>query len=287
VDKPLAGSQTTITTALAEARERLTGLTDTPGLDARVLLANICKREKSWLLAYPETRLTENQIQEFHDKLDELASGTPLPYILGEWEFFGLAFKVNAEVLIPRPETELLVETALEWLRRNPARKRAAEAGTGSGCIAISLAVHQPGLELTATELSPAALEVAVENARRHEVEERIVFRENDLLGNMSGEFDLICANLPYIPTETLQTLAVYQREPTLALDGGEDGLDLIRRLLAQATNLLADDGLILLEIEDRQGSEAKDIAREKFPGSRVEVKLDLAGKARLLVIER
>jgi release factor glutamine methyltransferase len=194
---------------------------------------------------------------------------------------------LTPDVLIPRPETELLVETALDWFSRYPGKVRVAEAGTGSGCIAISLAVNHPDLTITATDISPQALTLARENAKLHNVSDRINFIENDLFNRMTGQFDLICANLPYIPTDTLQQLDVYQREPTLALDGGTDGLDLIRRLLDQAVDLLADRGLILLEIEDRQGEQMIRLAREKFSEAHVKVKPDLAGKPRLLAIER
>jgi release factor glutamine methyltransferase len=277
----------TISTALAEARQYLTGLTDTPGLDAHVLLAHIYQQDKSWLLAHPDAELAPEQRQKLEELLEQLVSGVPLPYVIGEWEFFALRFRLTPDVLIPRPETELLVETALEWLAQRPGEKLAVEAGTGSGCIAVSLTVNHPQLSITATDISPQALTVAQENAKRHNVSDRISFIENDLFFGMAGQFDLICANLPYIPTDTLQRLDVYQREPALALDGGTDGLDLIRRLLDQAVNLLAEHGLLLLEIEDRQGEEVMCLAQAKFPGARVVVKPDLAGKPRLLVVER
>lgn len=277
----------TISNALAEARQRLTNLTDTPGLDARVLLAYVCEQEKSWLLAHPDAELTPEQQQKLEEKLEQLVSGVPLPYMIGEWEFYALRFMLTPDVLIPRPETELLVDTALEWLAKRPGEKHIAEAGTGSGCIAVSLAVNHPQVKILATDVSPQALTVAQENAKLHNVSDRINFMENDLFNGMTGQFDLICANLPYIPTDTLKKLDVYRREPTLALDGGLDGLDLIRRLLDQSADLLADPGLILLEIEDRQGEQVIRLAREKFPESQVEVRPDLAEKPRLLVVER
>jgi release factor glutamine methyltransferase len=277
----------TISNAVADTHQRLTGLTDTPGLDARVLLAHICRQDKSWLLAHPDAALPPEQQKKLEEMLEQLINGVPLPYVIGKWEFYGLSFKLTPDVLIPRPETELLVETALERLAQHPGEKLAAEAGTGSGCIAISLAVNHPALTITATDISSQALTLARENAKLHNVSDRINFMENDLFNGMTGQFDLICANLPYIPTDTLRQLDVYQREPTMALDGGTDGLDLIRQVLDQAVDLLADHGLILLEIEDRQEEAVMRLAQERFPEAQVEVKLDLAGKPRLLVVER
>ncbi|MEN8241587.1 MAG: peptide chain release factor N(5)-glutamine methyltransferase [Chloroflexota bacterium] len=275
----------TISSSLAAAKQQLSELSDTPEIDARVLLAHICKKDQSWLFAHPESHLTGAQVSDYEASLKKVSGGMPLPYVVGKWEFYGLSFKVTPDVLIPRPETELLVETALDWLQRHPEKKRVVEAGTGSGCIAISLAAHNPKLEITATDISAAALQIAMGNAEMHQVSSQIKFQENDLLSNFPGQFDLICANLPYIPTETLQELAVYKREPTLALDGGADGLDLVRRLLDQGVSRLVEGGLILLEIEDQQGEDAALFAGEKFPGAEVTVKSDLAGKPRLLVI--
>jgi release factor glutamine methyltransferase len=271
---------------------QLAPTSNTPFLDAQVLLANILNKPRTWLLAHPEVRLTEEQQQVYSQGLARLAAGEPLPYLIGHWEFFGLDFRISPQVLIPRPETELLVEKALAWLNRHPDRRLAADVGTGSGCIAISLAVHQPDLQLLATDCSPQALEVARQNAGRHGVSERIRFHQADLLhlqepASLPAGFDLIAANLPYIPSQTLKGLAVYGREPSLALDGGPDGLDLIRRLLAQARTLLASGGLMLLEIEYRQGELARALGEANFPTAQVAVDRDLAGKDRLLVIEQ
>jgi release factor glutamine methyltransferase len=278
---------TTISTALAEARQRLSAVSETPGLEARLLLGKTLGQDTSWLLAHPEDTLSDNDYEQFNHEVELLLGGTPLPYLLGEWEFYGLTFQVTPDVLIPRPETELLVETALEWLQGHPQPTQAAEVGTGSGCVAVSLTANAPRLNITATDISPAALEIAGANASRHGVSERIKFKHNNLLSGIPGPFDLIVANLPYIPSNTLRGLENLQNEPALALDGGPDGLDLIRRLLEQAAGLLSKPGLALLEIEFRQGEQAKRLAEENFPGCTVHVKPDLAGKPRLLVIEK
>ena len=238
------------------------------------------------MLGHPEAELDEHQEQALEGALLRLTAGQPLPYVLGEWEFFGLSFALTPLVLIPRPETEQLVELALAWLNDNPDRWQVVDVGTGSGCIAITLAVNVPDLQVIAVDCSPEVLQVAQNNAHRHEVENRVLLVQSDLMNMLQGPFDLICANLPYIPTATLQNLAVYQREPTLALDGGLRGLDLIERLLNQSPSRLARGGLLLLEIETSQGSEVHALACEAFPDAEVQVLADLAGHDRVVCIE-
>jgi release factor glutamine methyltransferase len=223
--------------------------------------------------------------------LQRRITGEPLPYILGWWEFFGLEFSVSPAVLIPRPETELLVEHALAWLRtaRHQANRnmRAADIGTGSGCIAVSLASHAPGIVIVAVDISRAALEVTRNNVRHHQVEKLVQLVQGDLLGPFASQtFDLICANLPYISTPALAELTIFGREPTLALDGGLDGLSLIRTILAQARQNLAPGGLLLLEIEVTQGQAVQDLASRAFPEAAVSLHQDLAGNDRLIAIQ-
>lgn len=276
----------TLSAAMAQIRQHIAGLTDTPGLDAQVLMAYICKKDRTWVLAHPEYEINAEETLRMADVLAQIYAGIPLPYVIGEWEFYQLPFKITSSVLIPRPETELLVEYALDWLRAHPQSIRVAEAGTGSGCIAISIAVNIPGVHITATDISPEAVAVAEKNAAMHQVSERVHFQVNDLLANIPGPFDLICANLPYIPSASLRKLPVYMREPTLALDGGEDGLTVIGQLLEQASQKLAFDGLALLEIESGHPEEAKALAARYFPQAKIRTRLDLAGHHRLLIIE-
>jgi release factor glutamine methyltransferase len=264
---------------------------ETPELDAQLLLAKILSRPRSWLAAHPEARLDPQPAAALEAFARRLEGGEPLPYLLGEWEFFGLPFYVTPDVLIPRPETELLVEHAIAWLRNKSnieGRKlNVADIGTGSGCIAISLAVNVPEIRVTAADISPAALEVARRNAARHKVSDRITFLEADLFPDplLSHSYSLIVANLPYIPTETLHNLPVFGREPTLALDGGADGLALIRRLLAESPAALAPGGAVLLEIEASQGQSAYALAHEVFPKASVKIRRDLSGHDRLIEI--
>jgi release factor glutamine methyltransferase len=243
-------------------------------------------KNRAWLLAHPETELTSVQRNELEAATTRLEAGEPLPYVLGYWEFYGLNLTINAHTLIPRPETELLVEQAIEWLRTHPGQRRAADVGTGSGCIAISLATNVPDLHITATDISPKALEIAQINAQSHAVSDQIDFLQADLLHTPRSTFHVICANLPYIPTKTLEELEVFGREPTLALDGGPDGLSLIRRLLPQAVQRLPSDGLLLLEIENTQGQAAVRLAYDFFPKAQIDLLPDLAGHDRLIRIE-
>ncbi len=269
--------------ALQQARRRLEVVSESAALDSQVLLAHIMGQTKAWILAHPEALLTSGQEQNLESSLSSLEAGEPLPYVLGHWEFYGVSLRVTTAVLIPRPETELLVETALAWLSKNPKRRRAADIGTGSGCIAVALAKHLPDLKVTATDISSEALQVARANAEEHGVSERIEFIEGDLLAPLNEPVDVLCANLPYIPTSTLHELAVYRHEPAVALDGGPDGLQFIRRLLEDAPRVLTGSGLILLEIEASQGGAVIEIARAAFPAAKVEVRQDLAGHARMV----
>jgi release factor glutamine methyltransferase len=286
--------QPRIADSLNEARIRLARLTATPALDAQTLLAHLTGRNRASLLAHPQATLSPRQHEQFQAALIQLESGLPLPYLLGEWEFYGRPFTLTPDVLIPRPETELLVETAIKLFnhpeRRNtaglPQPKDIADIGTGSGILAVTLALELPAARLTASDLSPAALAVAQQNAARHHVTHRITFIHANLLNFQSSTFDLIISNLPYIPTATLRELPIYGREPTLALDGGADGLRLIDRLLQQAGDRLAPGGAILLEIESSQGASAPRLARRHFPTAEISLQPDLAGHPRLLLIQ-
>jgi release factor glutamine methyltransferase len=268
--------------------------------EMQVLLAHVTGQSRAWLLSHPEASLTPEQEKTIETAKRRFGEGVPLPYILGHWEFFGLDFNLTPDVLIPRPETELLIETALRWIRTYPKPAyRFIDIGTGSGIIPITLATHVPRAELVATDISSTALKVARTNAEKHGVSERIQFIEADLLPDngrwtTDGEtaviglwstVDILTANLPYIPTETLKTLEIFGKEPALALDGGADGLELISRLLVALTAKMATGSLILLEIENRQGLAVKALARAAFPASDIQIKKDLAGHDRLAVI--
>lgn len=276
---------------LADITTRLASISDTSSLDASVILGHVLNKPRTWIMAHPELTLTDQQQENLDSALARLEGGEPLPYVLGHWEFFGLEFDITPDVLIPRPETELLVEKALAWLRESPVRRTVADVGTGSGIIAVTIAMEIPSARILATDISPAALQVALNNARKFDVAERIDLFECDILPphpkSLSTEehFDLLCANLPYIPTETLRSLPVYNREPTLALDGGADGLDLFRKLMRLAPEWMAPNSLILLEIESTLGVQALNLACDMFSRAEIHLHQDLTGRDRLLEI--
>jgi release factor glutamine methyltransferase len=286
---PRANAETNLNTLfewLELLRRSLAQFSDTPSLDSQVLLAQVLERPRAWVMAHPQAELNDEQGTRLQSQLRRLEAGEPLPYVMGHWEFYGLDFQLNPAVLIPRPETELLVDQGRAWLQANPGRNRAADVGTGSGCIAVSLATHHPELHVTATDISAAALQTAHKNAARHSVAQRMRFVQADLLAALRGPFDLICANPPYIPSTELKKLPVFGREPGLALDGGPDGLALIRRLLAQAPHILAPGGLLLVEIEASQGDRVLSLAGQFFSTAKSEVLADLAGRQRILRVE-
>jgi release factor glutamine methyltransferase len=271
---------------LADAQQRLAAHSESAQQDAQVLLAKIIGRRRWWVLAHSKDLLGQPQRGRWEAALARLEAGEPLPYVLGEWEFYGLKFHVTPDVLIPRPETELLVETALAWLAANPARRRVADVGTGCGCIAVALAVNVADLHITASDVSEAALEVAKSNVERYHLQERVELVKANLLDGSDSPFDLICANLPYIPSTRVAELAVARYEPHVALFAGADGLELIGGLLEQARAKLAPGGLLLAEIDDSQEKSAPELARRNFPNAQIDVLRDLAGKPRIVRIE-
>jgi release factor glutamine methyltransferase len=275
-----------IAACLVEARAALAIRTEQPYLEAQALLARTLEKSRVWVLTHSEVELSPAELARLNDLVDRRAAGEPLPYLLERWEFYGLEFEVSRAVLIPRPETEVLVELGLDWLKTHPGPQHAADVGTGSGCIAATLAKLVPDLTICALDISLAALQVARRNFTNLGVITRVHTVQGHLLTAMRGPFSLICANLPYIPSGTLQGLAVRLTEPVLALDGGPDGLRLIEPLLAQAVNRLAAGGRMLLEIEISQASSAPALARQYFPDAQVSVKTDLAGLARVVVID-
>lgn len=275
---------------LANIAAQLQG--DLPELDAQILVAHVMKRPRTWLLAHLDTNLTAPQVAQVNEAAGRLLAGIPLPYIIGHWDFFGLDFEITGDVLIPRPETELLVEKAILWLQASPERRTIADVGTGSGVIATTLAMHVPGAHILATDISHGALIVAQRNAKKFNVRQHIDFLQCDLLPQhvdplpTESHFDLICANLPYIPTKKLHSLPIFGREPQIALDGGKDGLDLYRRLFRLAPDWLAPGGMMLLEVEATLGPQTLSLAYDAFSEDIIlHLHQDLAGRDRLLEV--
>jgi len=254
-----------------------------------LLLVHVLGVDRAALIAHPERPLTPEQSATYRDLIERRASGVPLPYLTGRRAFYDLDLIVTPEVLIPRPETEHLVEAALAWARGRRGL-RVVDVGTGSGAIAVVLAKHLPEAHIWALDISTAALDVARQNAARYGMLERIEFVPGDLLAPLlykGQQADLIAANLPYIASDELDTLAVARHEPRLALDGGPDGLDLIRRLLGQAPRVLAAGGLLLLEIGAGQGERVRALAEMAFPRAQVQIMPDYAGHDRVVSVER
>lgn len=267
---------------------RLSSRSDSPSLDAQVILAHVMRKSRTWVLAHSEEHLSGNQLIDLEAAMEKLERGVPLPYVIGHWEFYGLNFNLTPDVLIPRPETEILVEEALNWLQKHSDKRRAIDIGTGSGCIALTLLKKIPNLTMMATDVSLNAIKLAQINSRSQGVKDRINFICTDLIAAITKDqpIDLICANLPYISTETLYSLKVYEHEPFIALSGGADGLDKIHSLLDVAPQILSKDGLMLLEIESTQGESVAQMARDAFPESKIRIVQDLSGNDRVIKIE-
>lgn len=272
--------------AYQHALEILNSISDTPALDAQMLLANAMNRSRTWIVAHPEVELEAHEEQKFLISLSRYKNGESLPYILGWWEFYGRRFQVNNSVLIPRPETEHLVESAVSYLRSNPGARKALDVGTGSGCIALSLAREVNDLVIIATDISWEALQIARMNARELKVDSRVRFVQMDLDLGLVGGFDVVCANLPYIPSAILQNLDVGKREPNLALDGGIDGYRYIRPMLRSLPDLLLPGGCALLELETGTGEAVLQMAKSYLKSAKLKLLQDLAGHDRVLFVQ-
>ena len=271
--------------ALAYGRSLLSPTSPTPDLDARLLLEHTLQVAHSYLIAHADEEVTAVSLHQYHTCLQRAAQQEPIPYILGHAPFYGLDFLVSPAVLIPRPETEQLVELAIAWAKkRRPVR--IVDVGTGSGCISVTLARHLPHATIQATDISPDALAIAHQNAALL-APEQVIFHQGHLLEPITAPIHLITANLPYVTDGewTMLDDGVKLYEPQLALLGGPDGLDLIKQLLEQATNKLIPGGMMILEIGWQQGAAAQMLAQSYFPAAEVLVKPDFAGHDRFVVI--
>ncbi len=263
---------------------------DSPRLDAEILLAHALGITRAQLHAHPQSQLSSGALATYRQWIERRARHEPVAYIVGHKEFYGLDFFVDERVLIPRPETELLVEKAIEIAKHQPDRGQfvAADVGTGCGAIAVSLAVHLPRITVYAADASAEALEVAARNCRRHDVENRVHLLRGHLLEPLPEPVNLIVANLPYVSQAELAQLPpeISRYEPREALDGGPDGLDHIRRVLAGGGEHLKPRGVILLEIGATQGEAVVALAQGHFPAARVEIAQDYAGLDRVVMVE-
>ncbi len=283
---------------------------DAPVTTARLLLSQVTQQSKEWLVAHGDESLSTAQQQQFHALLIRVIAHEPLFYVLGHREFFGLDLRIDKRVLIPRPETEMLVELALNELKveNEELRNRdfticnlpfsILDVGTGSGAVPIAIAKHVPDVALIATDISKDALLVARMNAERHGVADRITFVQADLLTGVHAMPLIITANLPYVTREEIDGLPaeIQDHEPRVALDGGEDGLDLVRRLLTQIAAMTDANTLTpalkgrgvraaFLEFGASQGPAVLEAARAILPHAQSEIKKDLAQLDRVLSI--
>ena len=257
-----------------------------PRLNAEILLTFALNRDRAYLYAHPERELTPEESARYQELLGRRASGIPSQYITGHQEFWGLDFLVTPAVLIPRPETEHLIETVLPLAKALP-HPRIVDVGTGSGCIAVALAKELPNAEIHATDISADALEVARANAARHQLETRIKFHETDLLGGLqAGYFDFVVSNPPYVgesEEDTVQ-LDVRKFEPRCAVFAGPSGTEVIERLIPQAQLALEPGGWLVMEISGTIAEKVKQLLQ-----STAEVKItnDLQGIPRVALAQK
>src|ERR1043166_4516563 len=269
------------------AKLKAAGVAD-PRNDANLLSMHVIKRDRTFLLAHGEATLSPGQLDLYRSLIERRGSGEPLQYITGHQEFFNLDFETSPDVLIPRPETELIVEIGMELLK-DKARPFIADIGTGSGCIVISMLHELRQARAVATDVSSAALAVASRNANRYHGSDRLQLIESDLFSALESNelFDLIVSNPPYVPAPDLESLQrEVSREPQSALDGGADGLAVIRRLLNEAPVFLRARGYLVFEIGFDQAESVKRII-DSAAWELIDVRKDLQGIPRTVVLRK
>lgn len=265
---------------------------ESPRLDAEVLLAAVLGKDRMYLYVHFDEPLEPEELAQFRAHVKERGAHTPLAYVLGSREFMGLNFRVTRDTLVPRPDTEILVQTAVQFLRARAGgggRLQIADLGTGTGAVALSVLHHAdvPEMRADAVDISPAAAAVVRENAAQLGLTERCTVYEGDLLAPIAGRtYDMILSNPPYIPSADIAGLMpdVYAYEPHLALDGGADGLSFYRRIMAEAPAMLKDDGAVAVEVGARQAADVAALAAAHPRIVRIETQRDLAGIERVVV---
>ena len=265
--------------ALNKARRLLAGADiDDASLEGEILLRYMLGIDRARLFSDLDNDISPSQVEELNKLVERRCRGEPSAYITGHREFYGLDFIIDRHVLIPRPETELLVEKAIN-LCRGHSISAIADIGTGCGAIAVSLALNLPSVAIYATDVSATALAIAGQNCNRHGVTDRITLLQGDLLEPLPGPVDMIVANLPYVRKSDLTSGG----EPELALNGGEKGLDKINTLCRQAGAKLHEKGVLLLEIGQGQADAVASVLHEIYPTALIEVDRDLAGIKRVV----
>jgi release factor glutamine methyltransferase len=273
-----------ISLLLCQTTQILAPYSPTPRLDAEVLLAHIRGCSRAELAAQGAELLTDTQFVDFCNLVARRTNLEPVAYLVGHREFYGLDLLVDARVLAPRPETELLVERTLEqvYAGKVSAPCTIVDVGTGSGAIAIALAHQLPSCTVYATDISPAALAVAKSNVALHGLTSRIVLLHGDLFAPLPNPVDIIVSNPPYTRLEEIDE-GVRRHEPNIALDGGADGIHVYRRLLADAPQWLLPGGVLLLEIGATQSAAVSALIQATFPTAQITVYQDLAGLDRVV----
>ena len=258
---------------------------DEPILKARILLANILERNKEYLLIHEIEELNDDDINKYRKNIIRLCKGEPVQYITNKQEFMGLEFYVDENVLIPQPDTEILVEEVIK-ISKEMKVKKILDLCTGSGAIAVSLAKYLSDVEITAIDISHKAIKTAKKNAVFHKVEDRITFLESDLFGNLKNQkYDLIVSNPPYIKKDLIKKLdKQVQKEPYIALDGGYDGLDFYRKIIKEAYEYLKYGGYLCLEIGYDQKDDVIDLINKEHQYSKTYVKKDLCNNDRVVI---
>ncbi len=275
----------TLKQALTRARKLLTdGKIEDSELESEVLLRHTLGLNRVELYKRLDLELSYIEEEKFWSLIKRRLNNEPTAYITGHKEFYGLDFDLNPSVLIPRPETELLVERAIDIIK-NRYFSIIADIGTGCGAISISLAVNLPQVKIYATDISPDALNIALQNCQKHRVEDRITLISGDLLEPLPEPVDLIVTNLPYVREQDLPGINTRNFEPTLALDGGKDGLEQICRLIVQIGEgkKLPPGGVLLMEIGQGQSDNVKALLQQRFPLADIEFFQDLSGIERVV----
>lgn len=279
---------TTVREALIEASNSLISASLTPQLDARVLLAHVLGLTPTQILAAFNDQLAAEQVEQFQGLIERRSALEPIAYLIGVREFYGLIFNVDRRVLVPRPDTEILVEQALTWIKQQQRPLVVADIGTGSGCIAVAVAKHAPTINMYAVDLSPAALAVAQSNVERHGLQQQIKLIHGDGVSQLPEPIDLLLSNPPYTLLDEIEP-GVRLHEPTLALDGGPDGLDCYRQLLPATVASLrqGQPSAALFEIGAWQGPAVVALAQASFPQAKIQLVRDLAARDRVVQIEQ
>ena len=256
-------------------------------LEAEILLAHILNKNRLFIYVNPNESLNDEQVASYQNLISRRALHEPTAYLINHREFMNLDLLVTNDVLIPRPETEILVETVINRLKNLSGKIKIADIGTGSGAIALSILHILDNVEAVAIDISEASLEVAKNNANRYNLSDRIIFQQGDLLNPLIGQkFNAIVSNPPYIQSNDIEALQieVAKYEPRIALDGGVDGLDFYRRLIEDSPQLLLNGGFLAIEIGHNQAEAIKQLAKSKF--NHVEIFKDLSNHNRIVVME-